>query len=205
MSSGIYIIRNKINGHIYIGSSKNLVRRKHRHFRYLRAGTHENKHLQHAFTKYSEDAFEFITVLYTSNLLEEEQKLLDEHMGTPSCYNICGTAGSPSVVGRKKSDAWKQKISMSMKQFYENNPSHKEMLSQARRGTRLSDVVRQKMSDGHTRGSSHHNAKLTEDQVLEIKAKYSPRKYSYGKLAAEYGVDKKTIIRIIQGKTWSHI
>jgi group I intron endonuclease len=205
MSSGIYIIRNKTNGNVYIGSTSSFSKRKNRHFRYLRTGRHENKHLQNAFNKYGEDAFEFIIVKHTTNLLQEEQQLLNQYFGKPECYNICGTAGSPSVKGRIKNIEWRQKIAESVKQFYNDNPQQKELLAQKRRGSKISDEVRQKMSDSHKKGISHHNSKLTEDQVKEIKTTYVPRVCSYGTLAKKFGVDKKTIIRIIQGKTWNHI
>jgi group I intron endonuclease len=205
MGSGIYIIRNKINGNVYIGSTLNFTKRKNRHFLYLKRGVHENKHLQNAFNKYGEDIFEFVIIQRTKNLLEEEQKLLDEHFGKPTCYNICSTAGSPSVKGRTKTPEWRDKIAQSLKQFYQENPEHIKKLSKMRTGKQLSNDIRKKMSDGHKKGSKHHNSKLTEEQVLSIKSKYSPRTYSYGKLAKEYGVDRKTIIRIIQGKTWTHI
>ena len=205
MSSGIYIIRNKTNGNIYIGSTSNFSKRKNRHFRYLQKNIHENRHLQNAFNKYGEDAFEFVIVKHTTNLLEEEQKLLNEYFGKPECYNICGKAGSPGAKGRIKTEEWRRKIAQSVKDFYQNNPEHIKKLSALRLGKSISTEVKQKMSDSHKKGSHHHNAKLTEEQVAIIKSKYVPKIYSYGRLAKEYGVDKKTIIRIIQGKTWLHI
>lgn len=39
MKIGIYKITNQINGKIYIGSSKDLIRRKKEHFRLLKKGT----------------------------------------------------------------------------------------------------------------------------------------------------------------------
>lgn len=46
-------------------------------------------------------------------------------------------------------------------------------------------------------------AKLTEDQVLEIRAR-SPQ-ISYAKLATEYGVSLMTIAQVITRKTWKHV
>jgi len=48
-------------------------------------------------------------------------------------------------------------------------------------------------------------SKLTEQQVLEIRSKYIPRKYSSRKLAKEFGVSQTIILRIISRKTWTHI
>ena len=56
--SGIYIIRNLINGNVYIGSAVRIDSRKRQHLHKLRSGKHENGHLQKAWNKYGEDSFE---------------------------------------------------------------------------------------------------------------------------------------------------
>ena len=56
-----------------------------------------------------------------------------------------------------------------------------------------------------TRGELSGMAKLTYQQVKEIRKKYSTgnkKKYSTRKLAKEYNVGKSTILYIVQGKTW---
>lgn len=78
-------------------------------------------------------------------------------------------------------------------------------------GTPL-DNGRDKIRDG-TNGSGINNNKnkLTEAQVLEIRAKYSKKgdKYSRDittrKLALEYGVNKATMYNIVSRKLWSHL
>ena len=72
--SGIYIITNTINGKRYIGSSKNIYERLNHHVWDLNSGTHINKHLQNAWNKYGEDAFEYGILLLCpeSNRLEQE-------------------------------------------------------------------------------------------------------------------------------------
>lgn len=206
-NSGIYKITNIVNGNFYIGSSSNIRKRKEKHFRYLRRGCHENKHLQNAFNKYGETSFAFEIIKYVDqiNLLKEEQMLLDEHFNKPYLYNICPTAGSPAVKGRHKSEEHRKKLAESVKQFYQNNPEHKEILAQYRRGKLLNDETKEKMKQSKKRGNQHHNSKLNEELVKEIRKKYSPKLYGFSKLAKEYGVDKKTIIRIIHNKTWTHI
>jgi len=54
-------------------------------------------------------------------------------------------------------------------------------------------------------GIKHHKSKLTEEQVLEIRAKYIPRKYSARKLAKEYNINNTTILKIINREYWKHI
>lgn len=62
MDQGIYIIKNKINGKVYVGQSIALRRRKADHFKALRNDRHSNQYLQNAFNKYGEREFEFIVI-----------------------------------------------------------------------------------------------------------------------------------------------
>lgn len=54
---GIYIIRNKINSMLYIGSSVDCDRRLKQHFSNLLENKHINKHLQNAYNKYGREHF----------------------------------------------------------------------------------------------------------------------------------------------------
>jgi hypothetical protein len=53
------------------------------------------------------------------------------------------------------------------------------------------------------RGAENGRAKLTEEQVKEIREKYTPYIYSARKLGEEYGVSKSSIDNIINNKTWN--
>lgn len=48
---GIYCIKNKITGDIYVGSAVSMKKRKHRHFSSLRKNIHHSAYLQRAFKK----------------------------------------------------------------------------------------------------------------------------------------------------------
>jgi hypothetical protein len=54
------------------------------------------------------------------------------------------------------------------------------------------------------KGEANPKAKLTESDVLEIRAKRL-QGISFGKLAKEYGVCKKTIQCAASGKSWSYL
>lgn len=48
-------------------------------------------------------------------------------------------------------------------------------------------------------------AKLTNEQALEIRKRYIPKKYSAYKLAKEYGVTPRVIYLIAKGETWARL
>ena len=62
--SGIYSIKNTINGKIYVGSSVTIYHRLISHVSYLRRGVHGNAHLQHAWNKYGKSSFVFAELEY---------------------------------------------------------------------------------------------------------------------------------------------
>ena len=59
---GIYCIENTINGTAYVGQSNDIKKRWCQHRSNLRAGRHENEHLQRAWDKYGEEAFSFSVI-----------------------------------------------------------------------------------------------------------------------------------------------
>lgn len=54
-------------------------------------------------------------------------------------------------------------------------------------------------------GENHHKAKLTEEQVIEIRELYTQKKYTLKVLAKMYDVSFQQIGRIINNKLWKHI
>jgi group I intron endonuclease len=100
--SGIYEIRCIPTGKIYIGSSVNLPARWSRHRLTLRQGTHKNKYLQLAWSKYGHEAFEFSVLEFVSeaDLLSSEQKWIDKTgcVNRKIGFNIYDKAGSPGDI-----------------------------------------------------------------------------------------------------------
>lgn len=75
----------------------------------------------------------------------------------------------------------------------------------------MTDMVKKGRSN-HLYGIKNHQVKLTEVQVLEIRAKYkapsSKNKrngYSIHKLAEEYNINCQTIYAIISKRIWKHL
>ena len=110
MSSGVYVIRNIVNGRRYVGSSIDLERRRREHERQLLDGRHHNKFLQRCWSKHGAGAFAFETILYCSPemCLFYEQRAMD---GLRPEYNAAPVAGSQ--LGYKHTEESRQKMSES--------------------------------------------------------------------------------------------
>ena len=78
-------------------------------------------------------------------------------------------------------------------------PSHLFAGSQA---DNISDKVRK---NRQARGSLNGMAKLTEEQVLEIRRLYRPGATTLAEVGAMFGFDKTLVYKIISRKTWRHI
>lgn len=55
------------------------------------------------------------------------------------------------------------------------------------------------------KGSDNGFSILSENQVIEIRAKFKPRKYTRKMLAKEYGVKECTVKDIVLRKSWKHL
>ena len=84
----VYAIKCKIDKKVYVGVTKNLRHRWHRHISYLRAGTHWNKYLQKGFNRYGENNFEIIILVNLESISLEQEKYWIHHYTNKNCsYN----------------------------------------------------------------------------------------------------------------------
>lgn len=81
MKSGIYCLKSKINGKMYIGLSKDVYYRKRKHFEMLAGQRHHNTKMQRHFNKYGSDdlVFEIIELCDKDVLEEREMYWIDYH------------------------------------------------------------------------------------------------------------------------------
>jgi group I intron endonuclease len=97
-TTGVYVIRHRSSGKVYIGSAVNIHRRWKDHKTRLNCKKHGNDYLQRAWTKYGSDDFEFV-ILETCSVeqrLLREQALIDSHNATDerSGFNMIPTRSS---------------------------------------------------------------------------------------------------------------
>lgn len=117
MKCGIYQIRNKLNGRVYVGSAIDMPKRHYQHWYKLSHGEHHNAYLQADWNKCGSETFEFECLEFVENrgdLLEREQLwLVQKHDSQIHCYNIRKLASSN--LGIKYSEESRRKLSESHK------------------------------------------------------------------------------------------
>lgn len=114
--SGVYAIRNLVNGKRYIGSATRCFRERWRSHRCdLKAGRHHSARLQHSWNKHGEASFVFevVELCASGHCIDVEQVLMNFYDATnpDHGYNICKNAGN--CVGHKFSDESRAKMSRS--------------------------------------------------------------------------------------------
>lgn len=155
----IYKIENKVNGKIYIGSTKDKEERWKKHKWGLNNNCHYNQHLQRAYNKYGSDSFEFSVVEKVdeiSNLIPREQHYMDN---LDPEYNIASKADRSEL-----SEETKEKMSRNHADFSgENNPIY---------GKHRSQETRDKISRNHAdmSGENHpfYGKELSEEHRNNI-------------------------------------
>lgn len=196
----VYAITNLVNGKRYIGSTKNLQRRRGGHIRALMAGRHINKHLQSAWDKYGKEAFKFCIlckVNSTDELLDAEQAWLD---GFKPEYNKAKNAARPTLgmpgsmkgkhhsletrskiskgnTGKKRTDEMKLAQSTLQKKIKRGPmPEHvKQNLIRINTGRKLTAEHKKKLSAAKT-GTKRSTASTAKASV-SMKRKWSEPEY----------------------------
>ena len=149
--SGVYEIKNILNGHRYIGSSININGRLQDHKKVLRKCQHGNFHLQSAFNKYGKENFVFNPLLYCDceMTLAYEQRCLD---GLKPEYNIARDAQAP-MRGRSHTEETRKKMRDNHvgRTGQKCTEETKRKISQAQIGRVLSEECKQHIREGMTK------------------------------------------------------
>jgi group I intron endonuclease len=157
--SGIYVIKNKLNGKEYYGQAFDLKRR-------MSESHKECKRISSALKKYGKECFEIKLILYCEkwelNRLEMACiRAFHSHISEGG-YNIAWGGNAP-MIGRKHSIVTLKKYKDGRRKG-KNNPSYgttrsdsaKKTIGKANSGRIVTDETRQKMSDAR-RGEKNYN------------------------------------------------
>jgi len=187
-NSGIYIIRNIINGKNYIGSTVNLERRKKEHFRELRTGNHDNSHLQMAYNRYGEDNLIFSILEYVDNtklLVDIEERLINIYRANDKNYGYNIREHASSNLGFRHSLETRERISDSVKGC--KNPNF---------GKHPSKETKTKMSLSHSGEknpnfgrcfSDEHKLNISLSHIGKFTGKNNPNYHNRGKNSPIFG------------------
>jgi hypothetical protein len=124
MLSGIYKIKNTINGKFYIGSSFNVNKRKREHYYKLNNNIHHCKYLQNSWNKYRQEnfTFEIIAKCPVEYLIKLEDYFIKQ---LKPQYNTAPVAGS--TLGYKHTEKTKNKLKDIIQERKDNNIINKAM------------------------------------------------------------------------------
>jgi hypothetical protein len=79
------------------------------------------------------------------------------------------------------------------------NPAH------LRLGTQAENIADMHDKGRYCKGVDVHTAKLTEDDVREIRRRYKPRCVTFKQLGKEFGVSDTVIYKIVKRHKWRHV
>lgn len=211
--SGIYLIRNLINGKIYIGKAKCINKRIKQHITNLnkKVRSHENDHFINAWHKYGRDNFSYCVLEY----LPLNEKLLSEKEiyfilkynsnNNKKGYNKRLDSSTGLIVSEetrlKLSNAQRKRfeskterdiIGNKSKEFWKNNPEIKKQMSE-----KVSDKIR-KYKIGKFEYNTNNLLEIF-DKRADIKLKY-PDYYTQAILGCCQGTKKS-----YKGFYWKYI
>ncbi len=223
---GIYAIELELidKTMIYYGSSCDITARWARHKRDLNNNIHDNQHLQRAWNKYGEFAFNFYVIEEVSNqenltLIEnewlEQGKETDVEYYRDICFNIRPFANNNIIA-----EETKKRMSLSKKgdKNYMYNRQHsdesKAIMSDLKKGEKnpmfgrkQTEDTKQKISQA-IRGENHYKTKLNNEKVSFIKfatsLPYHLKEFTHAELGVIFGVKTRTITDISSGRNWKH-
>jgi len=205
--SGIYCIENTINKKKYIGSSKNVYKRRNRHFSELKCGKHKNCKLQSSYNKHGNDAFKFYVLEEISEeklLIEAEQKYINDLKPE---YNINLIANSS--LGVKRSEETKKKVrqaNLGLKHPEWRNKIKSEAQGGDNHWTKkknFSEESKKKMSESQKKlyenGYRHPNRKAIIQFDLEMN--FIKEWESAASVEKNLGFDHRAIAACLKGKS----
>lgn len=167
---GIYMIKNKVNGNIYVGQAADIYERWKEHISLLRRGKHVNNHLQRAWNKYGDDNFEFSIVEECGEnaLNDREIYWITEYDSYHNGYNQ--TLGGGGVRGFKHDEETKQRISESLKG--ENAPWYGKQRSEETK-VKIGQASKERWSnpENHPMYGKHHTEESKEKMSESHKGK----------------------------------
>ena len=196
-----------VNEKVYIGQSKNVNKRKNKHFTLLRHNKHNNKHLQSAWNKYSEKNFVFEIIesfeSYDPDIINEREIFWIKYYNSfNKDFGYNNTSGGDGIKNYQHTEEAKKKISEASKK-QKLSKEHKEALLKSITGRKKSEEELKKLSNA-AKGrkiSEWHKEQLRKGREAykitdEVRKKISDSRKGF-KMSEE---QKQKLSRINKGK-----
>ena len=200
-TSGVYKIYFLSSTKVYVGSTKNLYKRRATHFGRLKTGKSTSPKLQLAFNQYGEKEFQFevLELCDLSVIWEKEKFYIDKYNSIEDGYNTSSSTRYP-MLGHAHTEESKAKISKS------NIGNH------GRSGFKLTDEHKRMIGLGNTGKHTSRNvgakqacAKLNDETAKRVKILLKEGNLSQAKIGAIFGICQQTVNMIKRGLKWKHI
>lgn len=207
--SGIYVIRNIVNGKVYIGSSSNIQSRLHHHRKKLNKNQHDNPHLQNAWIFYGEDYFRFdvlefvpiATLLVKEKEYIEKYKACDRNFGYNNVPNPLRHSPTPEMIekiriantGKKRSDAIRLRMSIERTGFKHSNQTKEKCRLAGRKNTAPKSLKhKENIAKFYLKNCTYPNFHLiSKEELLNLISKYD----SLRKCSQEIHISYETLLR----------
>lgn len=210
-TTGVYGIRDTLNNRIYVGQTlMNFGDRRDSHFSLLRNGKHACAEMQSDFTEHGEGAFEFVVLVQcgADTIDQHEARLIDHYQATGLAYNKCGGGrigyvGAPVPEHAKRIIGEKNRVNGLGRRASEET---KCKMSEARKGKKrgpMSEDQKHRMSVARS-GENGPLAKLTEEQVIEMRRLRREEGLPWSELSRRFGVTGQCVADICNYKRWKY-
>lgn len=210
--SGVYVIRCKTSGRVYVGSAASTFANRWKgHRSDLRKNQHHSQKLQNAWNKYGEDNFEFKVAEYCPReyVLAQEQVYIDYYLqrGKGFLFNVCYVAGN--CAGVKQSEITKRKRREGMLKHFENpeyRAAHKTKSAASVKKTYENPEHRERMSKML---SERHKDPLFKEKITQASLKVRKTPESQARLRAALkelhaSPEHKAKMKAVREKNWSN-
>lgn len=200
MNSGIYEIRNLVNGKVYVGQTNNFSHRKRQHFKELDRGLHYNQYLQRSYLKYGKDCFKFeVLERCGCDLLNERERCWIEKLESEYANKGYNAPYHYIHLERYKDGA----VVNSSKRNFNNSILSDDVRAKARIGIisyweNITAEDRLKYSDIKSTMSRNLVAKIKEKLAFEFKK-------SISEVAEEFMINKDKITHISRHQSFTLI
>jgi group I intron endonuclease len=158
-NSGIYIIF--VDKYFYIGSSKNLNKRRREHLNSLKTNSHHNEKMQNVYNKYLKFDFQVLELQEKDELSGTEQTYIDMYFSFDQCLNLSKSADCP-FRDLPKTESHRKALSLANKG---KKPSEAciAAIKSYRTGSKLSDETKKKISLHNTGNKNYFYSKTGKD------------------------------------------